>query len=160
MIWILVAYKPISIHKNSYADTIFLDTPGQFLRAKYALMNIPPLRSRVSDVSAIKYTIQMLQDGVTVGMFPQGHRYNGVDPRTTKPKMGAAMISLRAEVPVLPVYIKVKNNRAKLFCRKDVYIGKPITPAEMNYNHENPGEYDRIIGELFERVCELGDKKA
>lgn len=119
-----------------------------------------PVNRGGADVSAIKYTIQMLQDGVTVGMFPQGHRYNGVDPRTTKPKMGAAMIALKADVPVLPIFIKVKNNKAKLFCRKDVYIGKPITPAEMNYNHENPGEYDRIIGELFAKVCALGDDRA
>ncbi len=118
-----------------------------------------PVNRGGADVSAIKFTIQMLKDGVTVGMFPQGHRYNGVDPRTTKPKMGAAMISHKADVPVLPVFIKVKNNKAKLFCRKDIYIGKPITPAEMNYNHENPGEYDRIISELFEKVCELGDER-
>jgi len=54
----------------------------------------------------------------------------------------------------LPIY------KAKLFCRKDVYIGKPITPAEMNYDPEASGEYERIMGELFERVCALGDDKA
>ncbi len=116
-----------------------------------------PVNRGGADVGAIKHTIQMLQDGVTVGMFPQGHRYNGQDPRTTKPKMGAAMIALKADVPVLPVFIKVKHNKAKLFCRKDAYIGKPITLAELNYDPEASGEYERIIGELFERVCELGD---
>lgn len=116
-----------------------------------------PVNRGGADVGAIKHTIAMLQDGVTVGMFPQGHRYNGQDPRTTKPKMGAAMIALKADVPVLPVFIKVKNNKARLFCRKDVYIGKPITPAEMNYDPEAPGEYERIMAELFEKVCELGD---
>ena len=119
-----------------------------------------PVNRGGADVSAIKYTISLLQNGVTVGMFPQGHRYNGVDPRTTKPKVGAAMISLKADVPVMPVYIKVKNNKARLFCRKDVYFGKPVTPAEMNYNPENPGEYDRIMGELFEKVCALGDDRS
>ncbi len=116
-----------------------------------------PVNRGGADVSAIRYTIDMLKKGVTVGMFPQGHRYNGTDPRTTKPKMGAAMIALKADVPILPMFIKVKNNKAKLFCRKDVYIGKPITPAEMNYNPEAPGEFDRIMGELFEKVCALGD---
>ena len=30
----------------------------------------------------------------------------------------------------------------------------------MNYNPEVPGEYDRIIAELFEKVCALGDETA
>lgn len=119
-----------------------------------------PVNRGGADVGAIKHTIHMLQDGVTVGMFPQGHRYNGTDPRTTKPKTGAAMIALKAGVPVLPVFIKVKNHKAKLFCRKDVYIGEPITPAEMKYDPEAPGEFDRIMGELYERVCQLGDDHA
>lgn len=117
-----------------------------------------PVNRGGADVGAIRHTISMLKDGVTVGMFPQGHRYNGEDPRTTKPKMGAAMISLKADVPILPMFIKVKNNRARLFCRKDVYIGKPITPAELNYDPEASGEYERIISVLFEKVCELGDQ--
>ena len=116
-----------------------------------------PVNRGGADVGAIKHTIAMLQDGVTVGMFPQGHRYNGQDPRTTKPKMGAAMISLKADVPVLPVFIKVKNHKAKLFCRKDVYIGQPVRPSELNYDPNAAGEYERIMGLLFERVCELGD---
>jgi 1-acyl-sn-glycerol-3-phosphate acyltransferase len=99
----------------------------------------------------------MLKAGVCVGMFPQGHRYNKVDPRKTPVKTGAAMIALKAGVPVLPVFVKVKNNRHRIFCKKEVIIGKPITIEEMNYNPEAPGEYQRVADYLFERVCELGD---
>lgn len=110
-----------------------------------------------ADVSAIRYTISLLQDGVSVGMFPQGHRFNGQDPRKTSVKRGAALVAVKAGVPVLPVYIKVKNNRAKPFCRKDIIIGQPIIPAEMAYDPEAPGEYERLVQMLFERVCALGD---
>ena len=116
-----------------------------------------PVNRGGADVKAIRYTIRMLEEGVTVGMFPQGHRYNGVDPRSTRPKNGAAMMALKAGVPILPMYIKVKGNKAKLFCRKDIYIGKPITPEELHYDPQSPGEYDRITAELFERVCSLGE---
>jgi 1-acyl-sn-glycerol-3-phosphate acyltransferase len=67
------------------------------------------------------------------------------------------MIALKAGVPVLPVFVKVKNNRHRIFCKKEVIIGKPITIEEMNYNPEAPGEYQRVADYLFERVCELGD---
>lgn len=117
-----------------------------------------PVNRGGADVKAIRYTIRMLEEGATVGMFPQGHRYNGVDPRSTKPKTGAAMLALKAGVPILPMYIKVKDNKAKLFCRKDIYIGKPITPEELHYDPQGVGEYDRITAELFEAVCALGDK--
>ena len=116
-----------------------------------------PVNRGGADVGAIRHTIAMLQDGVTVGMFPQGHRYNGEDPRATDVKKGAAMIATKAGVPVLPMYIKVKNNRARLFCRKDIIIGKPITVEEMAYDPDASGEYDRITKLIFERICELGD---
>lgn len=113
-----------------------------------------------ADIGAIRRTVQMLEQGRSVGMFPQGHRNNGVDPRQTKVQAGAVMIALRAGVPLLPVYIKVPENRVSVFCRKEIIIGKPITPEEMDYHPEAPGEYNRIMQMAFERVCALGDGEA
>lgn len=127
---------------------------SQLLRALGAY----PVDRGGADVGAIRYTISLLKDDVPVGMFPQGHRYNGQDPRKTDVKKGAAMIATKAGVPVLPMYIKVKGNRARLFCRKEIIIGKPITVAEMAYDPEASGEYERITKLLFERVCALGDE--
>ena len=60
-------------------------------------------------------------------------------------------------MPVLPVYIKVKDNKHFFLCKKEVIVGKPVTLEEMGYDPEAPGEYQRIADLLFERVCELGD---
>lgn len=166
------AYLVIANHRT-WADPIYLACVlkhGQpHFMAKKELFKIPllnlliralgayPVNRGGADVGAIKHTIEMLKAGVCVGMFPQGHRYNKVDPRKTPVKTGAAMIALKAGVPVLPVFVKVKNNRHRIFCKKEVIIGKPITIEEMNYNPEAPGEYQRVADYLFERVCELGD---
>ncbi len=166
------AYLVIANHRT-WADPIYLcdalKHQQPHFMAKKELFKIPvlnvliralgayPVNRGGADVGAIRNTIDMLKNGVTVGMFPQGHRYNGVDPRQTPIKTGAAMIALKADVPVLPVYIKVKNNRHRFLCKKEIIIGKPITPAEMNYDSEAPGEYQRIADLLFERVCALGD---
>ena len=149
-----VSLKHIQPHFMAKKELFKIPLLAQLIRALGAY----PVNRGGADVSAIRYTIRLLQEGVPVGMFPQGHRYNGVDPRTTKPKTGAAMIALKADVPILPMYIKVKGNKAKLFCRKDVYIGKPIMPADLHYDPQAAGEYDRIIKELFETVCALGDE--
>ena len=166
------AYLVIANHRT-WADPIYLACVlkhGQpHFMAKKELFKIPllnlliralgayPVNRGGADVGAVKHTIEMLKAGVCVGMFPQGHRYNKVDPRKTPVKTGAAMIALKAGVPVLPVFVKVKNNRHRIFCKKEVIIGKPITIEEMNYNPEAPGEYQRVADYLFERVCELGD---
>ena len=166
------AYLVIANHRT-WADPIYLCCVlkhGQpHFMAKKELFKIPllnlliralgayPVNRGGADVGAIKHTIEMLKAGVCVGMFPQGHRYNKVDPRKTSVKTGAAMIALKAGVPVLPVFIKVKNNKHFFLCRKEVIVGKPISIEEMNYDPEAPGEYQRVADYLFERVCELGD---
>ena len=119
-----------------------------------------PVNRGGADVSTIRYTIRLLQDGVPVGMFPQGHRYNGEDPKKTEVKKGIALIAMRADVPVLPMYIKVKDNRAKLFCRKDVYIGKPVKVSELGIDLQCAGAHDLVARALFDRVCALGDETA
>lgn len=157
----------------TWADPIYLCATlehGQpHFMAKRELFKIPllnvliralgayPVNRGGADVGAIKHTISMLEDGLVVGMFPQGHRQNGKDPRSTKVKSGAALVALKAGVPVLPVFIKVKNNRTRFLCRKEIIVGKPILPDEMNYNPDEAGEYQRIAEYLFERVCALGD---
>lgn len=165
-------YLVISNHRT-WSDPIYLccalrHQQPHFM-AKRELFRIPllnlliralgayPVNRGGADVGAIRHTIELLKAGVCVGMFPQGHRYNGVDPRTTSVKTGAAMIALKANVPVLPVFIKVKNNKHFFLCKKEVIVGKPLLPEELAYDPASPGEYQRVAELLFEQVCRLGD---
>ena len=166
------AYLVIANHRT-WADPIYLccalKHQQPHFMAKRELFKIPllnlliralgayPVNRGGADVGAIRHTIDMLKQGVSVGMFPQGHRYNGVDPRETPVKTGAAMIAQKAGVQVLPVFIKVKGNRLRFLCKKEVIVGNPIPFESLGYDPEAPGEYQRIADLLFEKVCELGD---
>ena len=135
-------YLVIANHRT-WADPIYLccalKHQQPHFMAKKELFKIPllnlliralgayPVNRGGADVGAIRHTIDMLKQGVCVGMFPQGHRYNGVDPRETSVKTGAAMIAQKADVQVLPVFVKVKNNRHRFLCKKEVIVGKPVT---------------------------------
>ena len=122
-----------------------------------AALGAYPVDRKKADVGAIKKTIKMLEEGKCIGMFPQGHRMKGVDPRETEVKSGVGMIVTRAKVTVLPCFIKTKKRRFTPFCRIDVYVGKPIKFEELKYDPETPGESVRISHYLFDKVCELGE---
>ena len=123
-----------------------------------AALGAYPVDRKGADVGAIRKTIKMLGEGRCIGIFPQGHRYKGVDPRETEVKNGLGMIAIKAEATVLPCYIKMKKNRWAPFRRIDGYIGKPIRFEEFDYNPEAQGEYMRISKQVFDIICDMGEK--
>ncbi|MBE6647535.1 MAG: 1-acyl-sn-glycerol-3-phosphate acyltransferase [Ruminococcaceae bacterium] len=163
----------IASNHMSNADPVFLcaatDLQQPHFMAKKELFKVPlvnklvaalgayPVDRKGADVAAIRKTIKMLGEGKCIGIFPQGHRYMGVEPRETEIKSGLGMIAVKAEATVLPCYIKMKKRKWAPFRRVDVYIGKPIRFEEFNYDAEASGEYMRISRFVFDRICEMGD---
>lgn len=62
-----------------------------------------PVKRGSADRSAIRSAMQALEDGWAVGIFLQGTRT--LDARVPDPKVGAALIAAKANVPLLPVSI-------------------------------------------------------
>ena len=117
-----------------------------------------PVDRSGSDVGAIRHAIGLLQEKKCMGIFPQGHRYPGVDPRTTSTKNGAAMICLKAQADVVPAYIYRKNRTPKLFRKTYVIFGERIPFAELEKLCEGSGDYARVSARIFEEICLLGDR--
>ena len=92
-----------------------------------------------------------------MGMFPQGHRHPGKDPRNTPVKNGAGLIAVKAEADVVPVFIYRKNNKPRLFRKTYVLIGDPISYESFGYASGESGEYARITEIIFDRICTLGE---
>ena len=139
------------------------------LMAKKELFKIPLLSSLIrllgafpidrsgNDVGAIKNAVALVKDGKCMGLFPQGHRYPGKDPRSTPTKNGAALICTRTQADVVPVYIMRKNNTPKLFRKTYVIIGERIPFESFGYDPQATGEYARISGIIFDHICTLGE---
>ncbi len=117
-----------------------------------------PIDRGGSDVGAIKKAVNIVKEGKCLGIFPQGHRYPGENPRHTKTKNGMALIATRAEADIVPCYIWRKKNRFKLFGRTYIIIGEPISFESLNYKPEEGGEYARITDLVFDRICTLGEE--
>jgi 1-acyl-sn-glycerol-3-phosphate acyltransferase len=138
--------------------------------AKKELFSIPVLAQLIrmlgafpvdrggGDVGAIKNAVGIVEGGCCLGIFPQGHRYPGEDPRGTPTKNGAALIAVRASAPVVPVYIWRKGKKGGVFRRTYVIIGEKIPFESFGYDKEATGEYNRITAAVFDRVCALGEE--
>jgi 1-acyl-sn-glycerol-3-phosphate acyltransferase len=82
--------------------------------------------------SAIRAAIASLEAGWATGVFLQGTRTS--DGRITSPKLGAAMIASKTQVPLLPVSlwgtekVMVKGKKLPQITPITVRIGEPIAP--------------------------------
>lgn len=154
-----------------YPDAIILATAlrghVRFL-AKSELFHVPllssllksagaiPVKRDSADVSAIKEVVRSAQNGYTVAIYPQGHRRRGQDPRRTDIKHGIGMMAFYAAKPVVPVCIRLKNNRYAPFRKTHLLIGEPITypfPAVST----GIRMYQDAAACFFSAVCGLGE---
>ncbi|WP_416672089.1 lysophospholipid acyltransferase family protein [Egbenema bharatensis] len=107
-----------------------------------------PVKRGSADRSAIRAALSQLEQGWAVGIFLQGTRTP--DARISSPKLGAAMIAAKAQVPLLPVSLwgteAIIQKGAKLprSVPVTVRIGEPIPP---------PAPGDRVALETVTQQC-------
>ncbi|MBO5945753.1 MAG: (d)CMP kinase [Clostridia bacterium] len=115
-----------------------------------------PLDRSGTDLGAIKKSVNILKDGKMLALFPQGHRYPGVNPAETPKKNGAALLSFRSKCDVLPVCIKTRGFKYSLFCRKEIIFGKPIPYSELGFVNGGNDEYKIATEKIFSEIIKLG----
>ena len=177
------SFITVSNHPLGGIDGILLlkllieNRPDYKIIANFLLHRIAPLKPYVmpvnpfenhkdakSSLTGIKSSLQHLNDGYPLGIFPAGEvsTYRDGKLMVDKPwELGAVKLIKRAEVPVIPIYFHAKNSRlfyilskisdtfrtaklpSELLSQKNriikVRIGKPISV-------ENQQEYDDIHG--------------
>lgn len=136
--------------------------------AKKELFKIPLLSSLIKalgaikldrgggDVAAIKTAVNYAASGNIVAIFPQGHRYPAVNPATTTPKSGAGMIAYRSGCDVIPVCIKVKNNKYAFLRKIEIIFGRPIKNSELGFENGGTDEYRQASERIFSEILALG----
>ncbi len=136
--------------------------------AKKELFSIPILSSIIkalgavkldrggNDVAAIRKSIEVVENGDIVSIFPQGHRYPSVDPSTTPIKNGAGMVAYRSGCDVIPVFIKTKGNKYGIFKKTEIIYGKPIKNSELGFVNGGADEYKSATSIIFNEILKLG----
>ena len=77
---------------------------AKWLAGMFKLLRAIPVSRAGVDTAATKAAIRFAQEGGLVGLFPEG-RINTTSSVLLPGRPGAAMIALRARVPVIPCYI-------------------------------------------------------
>ena len=148
------AFRKNQVHFMAKKELFKIPLLAQLIK----LLGAFPVDRGGNDVSAIKNAIALVNEKKSMGIFPQGHRYVGVDPRETKTKNGVALIATKTGADILPCYIWRKKNKFKLFRRTYVIIGEKIPFESLNYNPDANGEYLRITDIAFDKICTLGEE--
>lgn len=112
-----------------------------------------PVSRGTGDVGAIKRSVEQLKNHRSVGIFPQGHRYPGVDMRKSEIRYGAGMMAFRAGCDVLPVSIVTKNRRMRPFCKTVIIVGKRIPYEELGMTDVGMDGYRAATELVFDRIC-------
>lgn len=110
-----------------------------------------------NDVGAIRSSVSAAEEGKVLSIFPQGHRYPGVNPDTTRIHHGAGMIAYHSGCDVLPVCINVKGGRYGFLKRVEVIFGKVIPNSELGFTEGGRDEYVSATQKIFSEVTKLGN---
>jgi 1-acyl-sn-glycerol-3-phosphate acyltransferase len=113
--------------------------------------SIPVSRGGI-DTAATKMAIRLAREGEVVAMFPEG-RINTSDRLLLPGRPGAAMIALRAQVPVIPCYLEGSPRPRSTFgffimpAKARLVIGEPIDLTAYYGREDNR----RVLEELTQR---------
>ena len=103
-----------------------------------------------ADVGAVKAALKALKGGEKLLIFPEGTRNDEIGDVKT----GAAMMAIRARVPILPVYISSERGP---FTPARVCIGQPYLPFTED-RKATTEDYQRATDVLMEKIRALGEE--
>ncbi len=119
-----------------------------------ALNAFPVKRGGVAP-GAFKEAIERLKDGQALLIFPEGRRSETGEIQAAQP--GVGFLSIMADVPILPAYVKGTNEAlpkgARFIKPKliSVYFGKIIEPKNLKSLSEKRQAYEQLAN------CVLGE---
>jgi 1-acyl-sn-glycerol-3-phosphate acyltransferase len=127
---------------------------SKFMTAVFRLMLSFPVNQRTADTKSIKYACRLLGKGKALGIFPEGHRSSTERDMDALDK-GCAVIALRADAPIIPLYI-VHHDR-KFGQRLKVAVGDPIYPAEVKAQCPGKKPVDAVNAAISDAMLSLRD---
>ncbi len=122
-----------------------------FLKRFFLGMGVIPVGRGKSDLKAMKAALTALKNNQSLGIFPEGHRSETGEMQPFE--IGAAVIALKTDTPVLPVYIDCKGYR--IFHRVTVAAGERLDVKEIADGRTDNETVAEITQILFKKMTAL-----
>ncbi len=139
----IAAVSPRVIRFMALESLFSKPIPNAFFRSLYM---VPAGEGGGSRLGPVKKAISLLNEGYAFGIFPEGHRspvYTEMDAF----EKGAAFIALRANVPIIPVYMDPLSWKR---LRLRMVVGERIIPEEVK--NSCPGQ--KPVDALSDRIVD------
>jgi 1-acyl-sn-glycerol-3-phosphate acyltransferase len=126
----------------------------------FRLMGAIPAGRGGIDTAAVKQAIRLAASGKLVGMMPEG-RINESADLLLPGRPGAALVALRARVPVIPCYISGAPYNGKtigpmfMSARVKVTVGDPIDLSEFYDREREPGVTEELTKRFLKEIARL-----
>ena len=114
------------------------------------------VRRGQADAEAIETAVQLVREGHTVVMFPEGTRRTKglLKKREARPRTGAARIALEAGVPLVPAAV-AGTDRLLRFGRLRVVYGSPVDIDDLRGSDDVRAASQEATDRLMARIAEL-----
>lgn len=117
---VLLVYKTTRRYRGLAKKELF---KNKFLGWFFKKLGMIPVDRENTDLNAIKECIKILKDDKPLLIFPEGTRNKTGTTEFQEIKNGAAMLAIKANAPIIPVYIQ-KKPRFLVFNR--IVYGEPF----------------------------------
>lgn len=128
---------------------------SKLMRTVFRLLLCFPVNQRTADTKSIKHAVDLLNKGKAFGVFPEGHRSSTERDMDAFDK-GCAFIALRADAPIVPIYI-VHHDR-KFGQRVKVAVGDPLYPSEIKSRCPGKKPVDAVNAAITDAMMTLRDE--
>lgn len=115
------------------------------------------------DTASTRSVIRLAQAGELVGMFPEG-RINETDQFLLPGRPGAAMVALKAKVPVVPCYVEGTPYDGTVYgsvlmtAKAKVFIGRPIDLSPYYEREDEKEVYEELTRRFLQEIARLGGR--
>lgn len=128
-----------------------------FIRRLYAF----PVRRGMADRSALKHSLDVLERGMALVMFPEGTRSETGEMQ--EPETGVGMIACRSGAPVVPVFVAgtekvLPKGGGMRFARISVTYGEPIRFVSTEGKKPGREEYNLAARRIMAAIAQVRDR--
>lgn len=141
---------------NSYMAKDELFHGNRFFTWLIRYMGAFPVVRGSGDGSVITTSIEKLQQGRNLVIFPEGTRSK--DGKLGRGKTGVALIAALAQVPVVPVAITFKGDKLKFRSKVIVRYGEAISPDELKISTADTRAMKRVKEKIMDSIARLVDE--